>query len=489
LQEEISAMPDVDKFKILLVEENKIARKVLEGELGILEASIEILTDGRKTIATVAGTRPDVIVLASDLSNMTEHQICAELKKHNDTKDIPVIIVSHTPTESDRKNAYGAGADYFCKSPFPRGMLAKKIQSFLEKKDEKVIPQKFLVAEDSDTIRSIIVNILQKQGHTVVEAKDGMEAWDILNEQKDIDLIISDISMPNMDGYQLCRLIRGTQDLEFIPIIIASTISDKNNIAKLLNSGADDYLIKPFSEEEFLARIKAHTRVHQLYAELRVANENLKKFNDSLERMVSFRTQELYEANMESITMLAVASEHRDTDTGNHVRRIADYCHQITFGMGYSESKADEIRYSAILHDVGKIAIPDSILKKPGNLSESEARLMQNHTVKGEEILSGTQFFKTAREIARWHHEKFDGSGYPDRLEEYSIPLPARITSVADVFDALTTKRVYKDAWKEKDAHEYIIKLSGKDFDPMVVDAFDKLFQEGVISKIRNKYS
>ena len=489
MQKEISAMADSEKFKILLVEENKIARKVLENELGILDASIEIITDGKKAISVAKSIIPDVIILANDLSDKAGHQICKQLKREKITKEIPVIIISHTQSANERKNAYGAGVDYYCQSPFPRGMLAQKIQTILEKKDEKVIPQKFLVAEDSETIRTIIVNILKKQGHSVIEAKDGMEAWDILNETKDIDLIISDISMPNMDGYQLCRLIRGTQELEFVPIIIASTIAEKSNIAKLLNSGADDYLIKPFSEEEFLARIKSHTRVHQLYAELRVANDNLKKFNESLERMVSFRTQELYEANMESITMLAVASEHRDTDTGNHVRRIADYCHQITFGMGYSESKADEIRYSSILHDVGKIAIPDSILKKPGDLSEKEFMLMQEHTIRGEEILSVSPFFKTAREIARWHHEKFNGEGYPDGLEEYSIPVTARITAVADVFDALTTARVYKDAWPEEKAHEYILNLSGTDFDPMVVESFDKLFKEGVISKIRKKYS
>ena len=202
----------------------------------------------------------------------------------------------------------------------------------------------------------------------------------------------------------------------------------------------------------------------------------LKHYADALELRVRQRTAELHEANLDAIYMLAIASEAKDQDTGAHVRRIETYARLLAREMGLTQKDADEIGYSAILHDVGKIHVPDDILKKPGALTPDERTICNQHTLHGERILSTKPFFAPARRIARSHHENFDGSGYPDALSGYAIPIEARIVHLADVYDALTSVRVYKSAWSPTDAASVIRESSGAMFDPDIVRAFESLF-------------
>lgn len=206
---------------------------------------------------------------------------------------------------------------------------------------------------------------------------------------------------------------------------------------------------------------------------------DLKRYSQGLEKMVQERTEEIRAANMESIYMLAIASETRDADTGAHVRRIQYFTEALARELRLSETEIERFGYSAILHDVGKIVVPDQILKKPGKFTPQERAIMERHAVEGERILSETPFFATARQIARSHHENWDGTGYPDRLAGHDIPLPARIVRVADVFDALSHRRVYKEAWAPDDAAAMIRDGSGQMFDPDVAGAFDSLFGRG----------
>lgn len=210
----------------------------------------------------------------------------------------------------------------------------------------------------------------------------------------------------------------------------------------------------------------------------------LRDDNHDLEARVRKRTEQLHDANMTAITMLAVASEARDEDTGNHVRRIEAYTFAVALQMGLSETAAERFGYSSILHDVGKIHVPDHILKKPGKLTPAERAEMQEHTLIGERILSDNAFFATARQIARSHHENHDGTGYPDELTGQEIPLPARIVHVVDVFDALASARVYKQAWPPEKARDAIIEGRGIQFDPDVVDAFLACLDQGTVQLI-----
>jgi PAS domain S-box-containing protein len=211
----------------------------------------------------------------------------------------------------------------------------------------------------------------------------------------------------------------------------------------------------------------------------------LKHYSERLEERVRERTRELHEANMEAIFMLAVASEAKDADTGAHVRRIEALSRTIACELGMSESDAERIGYSAILHDVGKMLVPDKILKKPGPLDGDERGAMQLHAIAGERILSKKPFFEVARQIARSHHENWDGSGYPDRLSGADIPLAARIVHLADVYDALIHARVYKPSWTPQQAMHAITEGGGRMFDPDVVRAFRSVVELGKFSTLR----
>ena len=204
--------------------------------------------------------------------------------------------------------------------------------------------------------------------------------------------------------------------------------------------------------------------------------EDLKHYSEELEARVRERTAELRDANLDAIYMLAVACEAKDEDTGHHVRRIRTYAEAIAREMGFDEREAESIGYSAVLHDVGKMHVPDHILKKPAALTEEERLIVQQHTIAGERILSEKPFFQRARLIARGHHENWDGSGYPDRSAGNAIPIEARIVHLADVYDALTTPRVYKLAWTSDDAAGVIRESRGKMFDPDVTRAFESLY-------------
>lgn len=208
---------------------------------------------------------------------------------------------------------------------------------------------------------------------------------------------------------------------------------------------------------------------------------DLKDYSKVLEDKVQQRTRELHEANLDAIYALAVACEVRDQDTGEHVRRIEHYTRMLAMEMNLGESDAERIAYSSVLHDVGKLHIPDRILHKPGPLTDEERAKLEEHTIIGERILPSRPFFELARQIARSHHENFDGSGYPDGLKDGQIPLPARITHVADVFDALASARVYKPAWKLADAVNEIHLGTGSAFDPQVVAAFDRIIEKGLL--------
>ena len=228
---------------------------------------------------------------------------------------------------------------------------------------------------------------------------------------------------------------------------------------------------------------QAYQHVAQLSDTVIEQARELKQHTERLEAAVRARTTELHEANIDSITMLAVAAEAKDEDTGLHVRRIQGYAEAVARQLGLPEAQAERIGYSAILHDVGKLHVPDEILKKPGPLTDDQRRLMQEHTVIGESILSRKPFFEIGRRIARSHHENWDGSGYPDGLAGESIPLAARIVRVVDVFDALSHPRVYKSAIPRDEAVGAIRTARGH-FDPRIVEAFGALYEAGRVGEV-----
>ncbi|MDH5600923.1 MAG: HD domain-containing protein, partial [Gammaproteobacteria bacterium] len=251
---------------------------------------------------------------------------------------------------------------------------------------------------------------------------------------------------------------------------------------KALDLGARDFLAKPFDRVELMTRIRN-------MLEVRIMTKAIKDQNKVLDGMVKVRTRELHDTRLEVIRRLGRAAEYRDDMTGFHIVRMSRYSQQLAIAAGMSEAEAEMLLNASPMHDIGKIGIPDNVLLKPGKLDADEWKIMQTHVDIGVEILSGSDFelMDMAAEVCQNHHEKWDGSGYPRQLAGDDIPLVGRIVAIADVFDALTTERPYKEAWPVDNAIDFLREQSGKHFDPRLVEVFIEILPE--ILKIRDQYA
>ncbi len=334
-----------------------------------------------------------------------------------------------------------------------------------------------LIVDDEKNVLHSMKRLLRGENYRVYTATSAMEGLDLLQRQY-ICVVISDHLMPEMDGITFLQEVKRRRP-SVIRILMTAYGSLENAMAAIKRCRIFEYITKPWNDAvlkgcidrafDHHALLEENRRLQQLTRE---QNEDLKAINDDLENLVRTRTAQLEEAVREGILMLAMASEARDDMTGNHIRRIQQTTGRICRQLGLDTDTTEEISFASILHDVGKIHIPDHILKKPGPLTDSEFALMQTHTVVGERILGHKPFYATARQIARHHHEHWDGNGYPDGLRAEAIPLAARIVTVADVYDALIHERPYKPAWKPEKALAAMEVFSGKIFDPEILRAF-----------------
>lgn len=337
-----------------------------------------------------------------------------------------------------------------------------------------------MIVDDTEMNIDILVEELQDDYELIV-AINGVEALELLQEQKP-DLILLDIMMPDMDGYEVLEKIKENQDLVHIPVILLSAITDSDSKSKGFSLGAVDYVTKPFEIVEVKARVKTQLRLEE--ARIILENQNI-----VLEEKVKERTDLIERTNFAAIYCLAALAETRDPETGEHIKRTQKYIKELALELRTKEEYKDiltdeyiELLYkSAPLHDIGKVGVKDSILLKPGKLTNEEFEEMKKHTIYGGESLMvgieelGEESFLTlAKEIAVTHHEKWDGSGYPMGLSKQEIPISGRLMALSDVYDALISKRVYKSAFTHKEARKIILDSRGTHFDPDVVDAFIK---------------
>jgi len=287
------------------------------------------------------------------------------------------------------------------------------------------------------------------------------------------DIILLDIMMPEMDGYEVCLTLKKLESTKHIPIIFITALSESDDEAKGLEMGAVDFIAKPFNPDLVKSRVRNHLE--------------LKKYRDQLEELVEARTQELQQTQEVTIESMASLAEYRDPETGGHIRRTQNYVKVLAQNLSQNPEYAKELDgptiymlyLSAPLHDIGKVGIPDDILLKPGKLTTEEFEIMKMHTIIGRDAIAsaerkimGKSFLNFAHEIAYSHQEKWDGSGYPEGLSGEDIPLSARLMAVADVYDALISKRIYKPAIPHATAVSIIQNDSGSHFDPDVVNAF-----------------
>lgn len=336
-----------------------------------------------------------------------------------------------------------------------------------------------LIVDDEESNRNVLSEMVDSLGYEPEVAEDGMAA--LAKVKLDIDLVLLDVNMPGMDGYEVARRIRQDPEVADVPIIHVTALAGKEDRLRAVEAGANDFIAKPVDLTELRVRSASLLRLKQ-------QQDALKRHQAELEELVERRTSTLrraldetaeaerraYRAYLDTIRRLARAAEYRDEDTGAHILRMSHYSRVLANALHLPPGEVETILYASPMHDVGKVGVPDGILLKPGKLTDEEWEVMKRHTVMGARILSKSEseLLQAGEVIALSHHEKWDGSGYPQGLAGEDIPLRGRICAVADVFDALTTKRPYKKAMPNEVAFEIIREGRGKHFDPRLVDLF-----------------
>jgi len=320
---------------------------------------------------------------------------------------------------------------------------------------------KLLLVDDEPTNLQVLRQILQDD-YRLLFAKDGDKALELAAREAPA-LILLDVMMPGMTGHEVCARLKADPACAAIPVIFVTALADVEDEAKGFEVGAVDYITKPVSPPIVRARVRTHLSL--------------------------VRVDELRQTRLQIVQRLGLASEYKDNETGLHVIRMSHYTHILARAAGYSEQDADDLLNAAPMHDVGKIGIPDAILQKNGKLDEAEWQVMRQHAQIGAEIIGEhpSGLLRMARSIALTHHEKWDGSGYPNGLKGEEIPMEGRIVAIADVFDALTSVRPYKPAWPLEEALEFLRRESGRHFDPALVELF--LGQLPAILEVKERWA
>jgi putative two-component system response regulator len=303
-----------------------------------------------------------------------------------------------------------------------------------------------LAVDDEASNLQLLRHILQDQ-YRLLFAKDAARALDLARQERP-NLILLDVMMPGMTGYEACRILKADPATAAIPVIFATALNDPDDEVTGFEAGAVDYITKPLSPPIVRARVRTHLSL--------------------------VRADELKETRLQIVQRLGLAAEYKDNETGLHVIRMSHYARVLGLAAGLSDTAAEDLLHAAPMHDVGKIGIPDRILQKPAALDKEEWKIMQSHSTIGADIIGEHThgMLALARNIALTHHEKWDGSGYPRGLAGEEIPLEGRIVAIADVFDALTSSRPYKEAWPVEEAVQYLRQQRGQHFDAHLVDLF-----------------
>lgn len=363
----------------------------------------------------------------------------------------------------------------------PRRPLAGGAERFCSM-GERILAARVLIVDDEPVNAKLLEKMLAAAGYTNFTAITDPRRVAPAYAAERVDLVLLDLNMPEVDGFAVMDQLREIEGSNDLPVLILTAQADRETRLRALAAGAKDFLTKPLDRAEVLTRIRNMLEVQLLHRDLRDQNR-------VLEEMVEARTRELQDTRLEVIRHLGRAAEYRDNETGLHIIRMSTYSQLMARAIGMDEAEAEMILNASPMHDIGKIGIPDRILLKPGKLEPDEWEVMKTHTTIGAKILSGhsSPLLGMAAEIALTHHEKWDGSGYPQGLKGEEIPLVGRIVAVADVFDALTSQRPYKKAWPVEQAVEFLQAERGRHFDPELVDVFLSLLDD--VLEVSRRYA
>jgi cyclic di-GMP phosphodiesterase len=447
--------------------------------------------DGRQALEIVQnhGEQIRLAIVHSLLPIISGENLCLRMKEDQSWKKIPIILVGENGDECPP--ALKSRGVEFINRPFFRARLAESVDRCLASLEKKWLSfqptrPRALLVDDTPHVRRVLRRYLEKMDIEVHEAESG-RAMETVLEKRPPDFILLDVMMPIEDGLKVLKRLRANPENKHLPVIMVSGLDESEVIADALELGAVDYITKPICHRRFRARIKSCLDGIKLRKMEERRREELVATNSVLQSKVDQYMQGLKDSHHGMIFALSKLAESRDPETGEHLERLQGYCRILC------ESLASEGRYAGVLtedfvenlvaasplHDIGKVGIPDAVLLKPGRLTADEFEIMKQHSQIGADTLSASArnfgdnpLMDMGIEITQFHHEKWDGSGYPTGLSGESIPLSARILALGDVYDALTSKRVYKDAFSHEKSRSIILEGRGSHFDPAVVDAF-----------------
>lgn len=418
--------------RILIVDDSIVIRKALTKQLEAIGAQVTLAKDGAEGLETARAGRYDLIISDVDMPRMIGLDMCEKLKGDPATRAVPIIILSSRDSEEDIERGFKVGADSYLSKSVGKDEFRERVQQFLRQVDfirERLV----LVADDSEYIRDHLAQGLADVGFQVAVAADGKEALAVLDGERKPDLVVCDMNMPGVDGLAVLQAMQVDPELRQIPYVAMSSDDSGGAMRRLMQHGAAAFLVKPFNVEQLV--ITAEKLLSDQFTILLAEKERLKT-----ERSLM----------LSSITSLIQALEARDLYTRGHSEAVAEIAVGMGAAMGLDPVELEKLEIAARLHDLGKIGIPDNVLLKPGRLTDDEYTIIKTHPSIGAEILAPIPSMADLIPAVKFHHEKMDGSGYPEGLKGDQIPLWARMIAVGDVFHALTSNRPYREPMAEE---------------------------------------
>ncbi|HNU75514.1 MAG TPA: response regulator [Deltaproteobacteria bacterium] len=449
-------LPLLKELRILIVDDSAVVRSVLSKELLRSGVQVTQAENGQQALDIALRKEFDLIITDVEMPCMNGIELCRRLKSDPRTQQIPIVILSSLDSEEDIRKGFLAGASTYITKAQAKESLIETIETVLQKTTFQR-GRLILVVDDSSTVRTLVEKGLKEVGFEVVKAENGRAALEILKNERP-DLILSDIDMPEMNGEEFCKAVHSDPLLATIPFVVLSANNDRPIMRRMLQIGADSYLVKPFNIDQLVITVE-------------------KLLSDKL--LLLYKEKERLETEqrliLASITSLCCALEARDAYTRGHSEAVASIATRIAAGMGMSREETDLVMLGGKLHDLGKIGVVDSVLLKPGKLSDEEFAIIKRHPVIGADILRPVPSLAKILPIVLYHHERIDGKGYPEGLKGDRIPLWARITAVGDTYHALTSDRPYRAGMDREKALQIIESASGTQLCPDCVEIFLKM--------------
>ncbi|WP_242012346.1 response regulator [Pseudodesulfovibrio cashew] len=448
----------IEPARILVVDDSSSVRYALDKSLSEAGFAVSLAVDGEEGLRYAVEQDFDLVITDIDMPNMDGFELCARLKGEFKTSHIPIIVLSTRDSDENVEQGFRLGVDAYLSKGGDMDENIQRIKDILQARSF-LTGSRILVVDDSSSVRLFLQSDLEEEGFVVQTAENGREAMDLLPGFKP-DLVITDLMMPEMDGAELCRAIKKSKEYGSLPVIVMSSLGDKPVMRRLMREGAASFLVKPFTTAQISIVIEE------------VFSSNFRLLLEEKERL---RME--HELTLAAIASLVQALEARDPMTRGHSERVARIAVGIGGELGLSRFELDRLLLIGQLHDLGKIGVRDNVLLKKDRLDDVEYEHVKDHSNVVADILRPIKSLHDILEVTLYHHERWDGKGYPAGLKGEDIPFNARLVAVADVYEAITSERPYRDSMPRRVAVDIITEERGRQLCPTCVDAFLAWFE------------